>query len=240
MAMEKIELSAALQNLATQTNIDKVTGVYNGVPANIAKADLASVVAGVMGMNAVEKTADDILEEGGLFFGVVYAKANDANFPRGALLLSFNCYANNVFQIAYNMEGGGSYMVRRKSSSGISSWKRFDNFGYNTLAELAGGMGIGLKKGYTIEPGDEVDLGVSSVGVYVLTNSDSGNAAMYLVSSYPEGMLSETGSSGSGTRFSTSLTAEGFVGFGRKETNGNLFIVNNRTSGVTVVVRYYT
>ena len=114
------------------------------------------------------------------------------------------------------------------------------NFGYNTLAELAVGMGIGVKKGYSIEPGDEVDLGVSSAGLYVLTNSDSGNAAMCLVSSYPEGTITETGSSVSGTRFSTSLTAEGLICFGRKTTNGNLFLVNNRTSRVTVVVRYYT
>ena len=249
--MEKIELSAALQNLATQTNIDKVTGVYNGVPANIAKADLASVVAGVMGSPVSNKGL--LLEDPSTFStanknGIYEINYNsngmsvDTGLTDGVVKWGVLIHMGGTFasQILVNGVNPLKYFARGRSDTGWKTWQRIDNFGYNTLEELAGGMGIGLKKGYTIEPGGEVDLGVSSAGVYVLTNSDSGNAAMYLVSSYPEGMLSETGSSGNGTRFSTSLTAEGFVGFGRKATNGNLFIVNNRTSGVTVVVRYYT
>lgn len=45
MAIQKIELSAALNSLATQTSIDKVTGMLGGAAANISKADLATVVA---------------------------------------------------------------------------------------------------------------------------------------------------------------------------------------------------
>lgn len=48
MAIQKIELSAALNSLATQSNIDKVTGMLGSSAANISKADLATVVAGVI------------------------------------------------------------------------------------------------------------------------------------------------------------------------------------------------
>ena len=46
MAIQKIELSAALNSLATQSNIDKVTGMLGSSAANITKTDLATVVAG--------------------------------------------------------------------------------------------------------------------------------------------------------------------------------------------------
>ncbi len=48
MAIQKIELSAALNSLATQSNIDKVTGMLGSSAANISKADLATVVAGIL------------------------------------------------------------------------------------------------------------------------------------------------------------------------------------------------
>ena len=51
MAIQKIELSAALNSLATQTNIDKVTGMLGSSAANISKADLATVVAGLLKYN---------------------------------------------------------------------------------------------------------------------------------------------------------------------------------------------
>lgn len=46
--IQKIELSAALNSLATQSNIDKVTGMLGSSAANISKADLATVVAGLI------------------------------------------------------------------------------------------------------------------------------------------------------------------------------------------------
>lgn len=46
--IQKIELSAALNSLATQSNIDKVTGMLGSSAANISKADLATVVAEVL------------------------------------------------------------------------------------------------------------------------------------------------------------------------------------------------
>lgn len=48
MAIQKVELSSALNSLATQSSIDKVTGMLGGAAANISKADLAKVVAGVI------------------------------------------------------------------------------------------------------------------------------------------------------------------------------------------------
>lgn len=50
--IQKIELSSALNSLATQSNIDKVTGMLGSSAANISKADLATVVAGIMGYKA--------------------------------------------------------------------------------------------------------------------------------------------------------------------------------------------
>lgn len=46
--INKIELSAALSALATNSSIDKVTGTLSGAASNISTADLATVVAGLM------------------------------------------------------------------------------------------------------------------------------------------------------------------------------------------------
>lgn len=92
MAIEKIELSEALQNLATQNNIDKVTGVYNGVPANIAKADLASVVAGQMKYNASKMVLD-------------FRESNTANVP-------IPSYGLVLLSVLYGSELYGTYLVQ--------------------------------------------------------------------------------------------------------------------------------
>lgn len=52
--INKIELSAALSALATNSSIDKVTGTLSGAASNISTADLATVVAGLSPLNTLE------------------------------------------------------------------------------------------------------------------------------------------------------------------------------------------
>jgi len=265
-SIKETELNLQREVVTTVPNTWLVEAVNpsTGEKKMIDIANYASVVAGTVegkyessgslcksGSNIADANTvhiDYSLKAGSYCFKVAYNTTANIPINTNGMLVHTqradynNVSTTNIVKQVYNSHS--STFIRHGRGDGenivFSDWQRIDNFGYNTLAELASGMGIGTKKGYSIESGDEVDLGVSNAGLYVLTNSESGNAAMCLVSSYTEGALTEIGSSGSGTRFSTSLTAEGFIGFGRKTTNGNLFLVNNRTSLVTVVVRYYT
>ena len=242
---EELNLQREVVTTTPNTWLVEAVNPTTGEKKMINVSNFASVVAGVMNTDNLYpfmyhgalgslSEADAITKDG--WWSVNGTSINSPLSDWGTIV----AYRGGMFQEFRPANNYNAIFVRVKLSSGWRAWQRIDNFGYNTLADLAGGMGIGLRTGYTIKPGNEVDLGVSDAGVYVLTNSDSGNAAMYLVSSYSEGVLTEASSSGSGMRFSNSLTAEGSICFGRKATNGNLFIVNNRTSDVKVSVRYYT
>lgn len=240
---EELNLQREVVTTTPNTWLVEAVNPTTGEKKMINVSNFASVVAGVMGRPMGYKNAitpsdyDNIIQSG--YYPVRGTSSNSVVEDYGTLIV-YESFSDNIVQVKYSLNIFGGVVKRVKLASGWTPWQRIDNFGYNTLADLAGGMGIGLRTGYTIAPGNEVDLGVSDDGVYVLTNSDSGNTAMYLVSAYPEGVLTEASGLGSGVRFSNSLTEEGLICFGRKATNGNLFIVNNRTSDVKVSVRYYT
>lgn len=101
MAIQKIELSAALNSLATQTNIDKVTGMLGSSAANISKADLATVVAGI-----IKGTAS-----GGAGFEI---EIPNTSGPIIGYLIN-NQHTVDYDQVFFNAGTGGD-IIRKKST----------------------------------------------------------------------------------------------------------------------------
>ena len=131
----------------------------DGSIGQIAKSDLASVVAGVMGIK--EKTnqgasnwfdykfdtgvsdANDFMQLYGTTTITGTTSNNTPELGRGILHnMSYN--DANIVQTCYMISGTGSfyssYVRCYHNTNGWSAWQRLDNFGYNSLAELSAGV----------------------------------------------------------------------------------------------------
>lgn len=101
---------------------------------------------------------------------------------------------------------------------------------------------VGIKyDSYTLEPGQEIDTGWSPVGgygLYMLYSGDMGLTAVYAISSYANGLIGFNG-------YSKDSSACGDMGsgaqveFGVKQSNGNIFIKNNRDATTNIRVKRY-
>ena len=122
MAIQKIELSAALNSLATQTDIDKVTGMLGTSAANISKADLATVVAGLLNPLTYKGWTSDI-NANDLQIGIVYGGARLTNFPVASSCYIVTIGTNDRVQFAFPVSTTALYMRITRSGSWIE-WKQ--------------------------------------------------------------------------------------------------------------------
>lgn len=106
--IQKIELSAALNSLATQSNIDKVTGMLGSSAANISKADLATVVAGIVQNHVI-----------GLAAGATHEIANSKN-PCFGLFIQAQYTLKMDVVIFYSDIAG--VILQQESSKGVISY----------------------------------------------------------------------------------------------------------------------
>ena len=92
----------------------------------------------------------------------------------------------------------------------------------------------------TLQAGEECDMGKLSYGMYILSCGANGGCALFLTGSYKYGYVGECGISRGSERFGD-LESDAEICFGRKETNGNLFLKNNRDDvSKVVVLAFYT
>ena len=114
MAIQKIELSAALNSLATQNNMDKLTGVLDGAAGNISKANLASVVA-------------DILRLANNTFELNAGESNTIEYGAGALLLIRSGVSNKIG--LYSLPATGTEFVEIVKGGGYESYYSINTSG---------------------------------------------------------------------------------------------------------------
>lgn len=102
-------------------------------------------------------------------------------------------------------------------------------------------MGVaGITKAkYTVQSGEEVTTEFSRPGLYLLDHSGSGNTVLLLLSYFVAKSANMIVSHGNtSVAFSIDLTASGYIGVNRKETNGSLYLQNNMSNAVTVKITY--
>ena len=121
----------------------------DGSIGQIAKADLASVVAGVMGTNQLfpfmgrgfmKGSANDLYgkSKAGIYTVNSYNEPNFSDLPEGVAYGTLTVLAESSFstQILSSVTDN-TYYIRYRTDTYWGGWKRIDNFGYNSLAELA-------------------------------------------------------------------------------------------------------
>lgn len=101
---------------------------------------------------------------------------------------------------------------------------------------------VGIKyDSFELEPSQEIDTGwnvIGGYGLYMLYSGDIGLSAIYVIGSYENGLIGFNG-------YNTVENICGNMGsgaqleFGVKQSNGNLFIKNNRGSKTTIRVKRY-
>ena len=130
----------------------------DGSIGQIAKSDLASVVAGVMGnpIGTIGQDLGDNIDLNTIVKSGLYSTLSSQNQPEGYEewygLLSVSKFRTGEVIQTWTPNGTSSngLFERKKNynSNAWSPWQRIDNFGYNSLAELAGGVAseIGAKR----------------------------------------------------------------------------------------------
>lgn len=93
-----------------------------------------------------------------------------------------------------------------------------------TLEEVMNAIGI-YTYSFTLAAGEEKDLGNLGTGVYLLTSSTIGISAIFICSAYPSCFVSD----GNKNTYCDYTDGTKNVVFGRKELNGNFFILNSAT-----------
>ena len=94
---------------------------------------------------------------------------------------------------------------------------------------------------FELEPGKEINTGWKPngrYGLYMLYCGDMGLAAIYVISSYPYGLVAYNGLNNDSNECGN-MGSGALIEFGVKQTNGNILIKNNRDSRITVRVKQY-
>lgn len=87
----------------------------------------------------------------------------------------------------------------------------------------------------SISPNQEVDLGAGIYGLYSVKDTDAGDAGFYKIGAFPSCFLHGKGTDDE-SAFGDYNSTDRKIVFGRKETNGNLFIKNNKNISIDIVV----
>ena len=117
----------------------------DGSIGQIAKADLASVVAGVMDTNRLFpfmykgqiSDLNNVIESGYYITG--FNSANSPSYYCSVMVINTGVY---ITQYAKELTAKGKLYVRTGNADvkNWSGWDRIDNFGYNKLEELAAAL----------------------------------------------------------------------------------------------------
>ena len=101
-----------------------------------------------------------------------------------------------------------------------------------TLAEVMKAMEIYIFD-FTLAAGEEKDLGDLGYGMYLLASPNNAATAIFAFGSYSKGFVSDGGNN----LFCDYTDGTKSVVFGRKTTNGNFFLKNNRSTETSIVLK---
>lgn len=119
--INKIELSAALSALATNSSIDKVTGTLSGAASNISTADLATVVAGILSQGKIDSTTVDSTIKTGIY---VHDGALMTGGGQGTLLVLGSTLWSYVAQYDVCMNNAMFYRFGYGHGSRWGEWRK--------------------------------------------------------------------------------------------------------------------
>ena len=141
----------------------------------------ASVLGGVVTSIGSSHDANDVVNVG------TYSAYLSQNIPSNGGILVVRKGGQYITQFFYDAQTGGSYTRTKWGDSAWKNWQRSDNFGCNTLSDLASALGAGSLIG--IQPptdsfgqsdGDYRDVTVS-YGMLLVRNYGSGVTSVYSV-----------------------------------------------------------
>ena len=101
-----------------------------------------------------------------------------------------------------------------------------------TLAEVMNAIGI-YTYSFTLAANEEKDLGDLGYGMYLLASPNNAVTAIYSVGAYQKCFVSDGGNN----LFCDYTDGTKSVVFGRKTTNGNFFLKNNRSTETSIVLK---
>ena len=101
-----------------------------------------------------------------------------------------------------------------------------------TLAEVMKAMEIYIFD-FTLAAGEEKKLGDLGYGMYLLASPNNAATAIFAFGSYSKGFVSDGGNN----LFCDYTDGTKSVVFGRKTTNGNFFLKNNRSTETSIVLK---
>ena len=101
-----------------------------------------------------------------------------------------------------------------------------------TIQEVMNAMEIYIFN-LTLAAGEEKDLGDLGYGMYLLASPNNAATAIYSVGAYQKCFVSDGGNN----LFCDYTDGTKSVVFGRKTTNGNFFLKNNRSTETSIVLK---
>lgn len=116
MAIEKIELSDAIQSLATQSTVDSLVGSLSGEAANISAANLATVVAGKHKFR--DTSYNDAMDPGNYYMQSTCTDGPLSGISMCMIVFQFSVYR---VQLAFRLSTADMYI--RCYLNSWSSWK---------------------------------------------------------------------------------------------------------------------
>ena len=101
-----------------------------------------------------------------------------------------------------------------------------------TVEEVMNEMGI-YTYSFTLEAGEEKDLGDLGYGMYLITSMALGISAIFICNSYPDCFVSDGGKN----RYCDYTDGSKSIVFGRKQLNGSYFVKNNQSEERDIRIR---
>lgn len=101
-----------------------------------------------------------------------------------------------------------------------------------TLEEVMNAMGIYTYR-FTLAAGEEKDLGNLGYGLYLVTSPNIAISAIFICGALSNGFVSDGGCN----TYCDYTDGTKSIVFGRKETNGNFFIKNNRKTETYIILK---
>ena len=173
--------------------------------------------------------------------GVYRISGSSANSPVDyGTLLVFK--TSSILQLCIR-SSSASFYYRVRWNNEWSGWQRADNFGCNTLAELASGIEPllpvkGISLSLTLEAGSKIDTEMSKNGIYYIYSTTFGKSAMFTMGATKLDSDSAFLSSSDVNPFTYDLDGNNLIGINREASYGNIFIKNNRTTSVDIRLLY--
>lgn len=147
----------------------------DGSVGQIAKSDLASVVAGLTGINTLKRVDDANTVKTSGDYVLASTASNIPVTQWGTMKVSGD--GTNVSQTFHVIASTEVYMRITDYQGLWLEWQRIDNFGYNTLAELSDG--VAGQKVYNHTSGNIEDINLKGISLFHFDKDHNPSATDY-------------------------------------------------------------